>query len=86
MAAADVHDRAFQAEATHARGVLAAGAHRMNCRPEGLYWVRFYPDDVDWQPALFEAGQWFLIGVPEPLPHVKEVGPAIPLYRGEDPA
>jgi hypothetical protein len=49
---------------------------------DGLYWVRFFPDDADWQPALLEAGQWFLIGVPEPLSRVEEVGPTIPWFYG----
>lgn len=55
----------------------------MTSHPDGLYWVRFFPDDVDWQPALLEGGAWYLIGVPEPLPNVKEIGPAIPWFRGE---
>lgn len=43
----------------------------------GLYWVRFFPDDTEWQPAHHEAGEWWLIGVADPQPRVAEVGPEI---------
>ena len=45
--------------------------------PSGLYWVRFFPDDTEWQPAHHDAGEWWLIGVADPQPRVAEVGPPV---------
>lgn len=45
--------------------------------PAGLYWIRFFPDDTEWQPAHHDAGEWWLIGVADPQPRVSEVGPPI---------
>lgn len=46
-------------------------------RPDGLYWIRFFPDDTEWQIAQLVGGEFFLIGVADGQPRVAEVGPRV---------
>jgi hypothetical protein len=45
--------------------------------PTGYYWIRFGADDADWQPAFYEARNWYLIGCETPFYAVAEVGPRL---------
>jgi len=40
----------------------------------GYYWVRFCADSVDWEPAHWDGGYWYVCGMEERWGDVTEVG------------
>ncbi len=65
--------------------IASAAISRRPMIEDGYYWIRFFPDDTEWQPARLEAGAWFLIGVADGMPRVAEVGLRIEAFHGFAP-